>query len=109
MDQTGHMATSDGNSVILKTTVPGSVTDIFFGSTDKASISTGEKIKNARQPLLDNFNNPFGLTALEGNLLRKTCVPHETTIGSAGKDGLRLIISRTLELSNVNVTNETMD
>ena len=72
------------------------------------SFSNGQTMKLA-QVAIACFNNPGGLTSIGGNLFSVSNNSGEAQIGAAGSGGRGTIAPSTLEMSNVNLSDEFTD
>ena len=89
---------------------PGQPTGVALDSNGVISLrySNGQ-IKAAGQIEIANFRNPQGLQALGGNAWGRTHASGEPIVGSAGSGNFGVVLSGSLESSNVDLTGELVN
>ncbi|HHL39194.1 MAG TPA: flagellar hook protein FlgE [Deltaproteobacteria bacterium] len=71
-----------------------------------SGVFTNGRSRVLGQVLLADFTNPGGLTNAGANLFTETTASGQALIGSPGSAGRGTVLSSTLELSNVDISNE---
>lgn len=107
----GDMVTAEGYLLVAGINVPAEAQELMIGIDGTVSIiSAGEtEATEIGQITLAKFMNPSGLTALGRNLYGQTTASGDYIEGVAGIDGLGIIRSEYLEMSNVEAVEEMVN
>jgi len=85
----------------------GSLTSISIDTSGKITgLFSNGLLKEMGQVVLAKFNNPDGLERIGGNLFQVSPNSGSTIIGAAGETVSASVVSKTLEMSNVDLSEE---
>lgn len=107
----GDVVTSDGFPLAAAITITAEAEEISIGVDGTVSVlNAGEtEVAEVGQITLAKFLNPAGLNAIGRNLYVQTTASGDYTEGVPGEDGLGLIYSTYLEVSNVETVEEMVN
>ncbi|WP_246939926.1 flagellar basal body rod protein FlgG [Bacillus pinisoli] len=121
MDKDGYVVTGDGLFVLGQKTVNGQTgASLIQIPTDAKSFSIGSDgtvnyvdnngtLQEAGQLVVAKFPNSGGLEKAGGNLFKETANSGQSIIGVPGENGSGTIVAGTLEMSNVDLSEEFTD
>ncbi len=111
LSRDGDMVTSDGYLLATAISIPAEAESISIGVDGTVSITNAGETEATEigQITLAMFLNPAGLSAIGRNLYKQTTASGDYIEGEAGIDGLGLIRSRFLEMSNVETVEEMVN
>ena len=107
----GDLVTSEGYLLTAGINIPAEATEISIGVDGTVSIiNAGDtEATEIGQITLAKFLNPAGLSAKGRNLYAQTAASGDYIEGVAGVDGLGLVRSRFLEMSNIETVEEMVN
>ena len=104
----GNMATSDGNEIIPPISIPGNSKGVSINSNGQVSVIVGDATQIVGQIQLANFNNPSELSPQGNNLFTESNSSGAPIASNPGTGGNGTILSGSLEISNVDITEEML-
>jgi flagellar basal-body rod protein FlgG len=105
-DAKGELVTTTGEKLSPPVTVPQNATDVAVGSDGTVTASVDGKLKTLGQVRIATFPNELGLQNLGNSLFGVSANSGNPTLGTPGKNGAGTVIGGTLEMSNVNATDD---
>ncbi len=106
LDAEHQLVNSSGYRVVWSGTLPENISDVDIDTTG-AVYATVDGEKQAFGNIeLYRFSNPTGLQSLGENLYQVSPASGEVVAGAPGVDGFGTLVSRSLENSNVNLSDE---
>ncbi len=107
----GDMVTSEGYLLVAGINIPADAKEIFIGVDGTVSIMAAGDTEATEigQITLAKFLNPSGLSAVGRNLYTQTTASGDYIEGVPGLDGIGLIRSGYLEMSNVEAVEEMVN
>ena len=111
LSRDGEMVTSDGYPLASAITIPPEAVEITIGVDGTVTVlNAGEtEVTDLGQITLAKFLNPAGLSSVGRNLFVQTTASGDYTEATAGEEGLGIIRSQFLEMSNVEVVEEMVN
>ncbi len=111
INSVGDVVTSDGYPLAAAITITAEAEEISIGVDGTISVrNAGEtEVTELGQITLAKFLNPAGLEAMGRNLYRQTTASGDYIEGVPGEDGLGIIRSTYLEMSNVETVEEMVN
>jgi flagellar basal-body rod protein FlgG len=106
VDATGWLVTANGNALFPEISIPGNAQNVSIGSDGRVTALINGQMQTVGQIQLARFSNPGGLSALGNNLFGVTASSGQPIVGNPGTNGLGSVQSGSLELSNVDITEE---
>lgn len=110
LDEVGDIVDGDGRYLLTdagaKISVPIEATSLAIGQNGEVNAVVGGIVENLGSVALAKFSNPGGLTKKGGNLYEASSNSGVASIGPALADGRGAIKSGTLEMSNVDLSEE---
>ncbi|MCF8719178.1 flagellar hook-basal body protein [Nitrospina gracilis] len=106
IDGSGRLVTADGNPLIPEITIPGNAQVVSIGSDGSVSALVNGQTQTLGQLQLAGFQNPAGLNSIGNGLFTVSGSSGQPIIGSPGTNSLGTLQSGSLELSNVDITEE---
>ena len=108
-DSTGRLVTSNGNPVLPEIVIPGNSTGVSISSSGQVSASVNGQNQVIGQIELSSFQNSGGLTSLGSNLFNVSNASGAAVNGNPGSGGLGTIIQGSIESSNVDIVEESVN
>lgn len=108
-DSTGRLVTSNGNPVLPEIVIPGNATGLGISSSGQVSASVNGQNQVIGQIELSSFQNSGGLTSLGNNLFNASNASGAAVNGNPGNGGLGTIIQGSIESSNVDIVEESVN
>ena len=108
-DSTGRLVTSNGNPVLPEIVIPGNSTGVSISSSGQVSASVNGQNQVIGQIELSSFQNSGGLTSLGNNLFNVSNASGAAVNGNPGNGGLGTIIQGSIESSNVDIVEESVN
>tara|TARA_B100000315_G_scaffold111443_1_gene102250 strand:+ start:238 stop:954 length:717 start_codon:yes stop_codon:yes gene_type:complete len=108
-DSTGRLVTSNGNPVLPEIVIPGNSTGVSISSSGQVSASVNGQNQVIGQIELSSFQNSGGLTSLGSNLFNVSNASGAAVNGNPGNGGLGTIIQGSIESSNVDIVEESVN
>ncbi|MGP0628969.1 flagellar hook-basal body protein [Nitrospina sp. 32_T5] len=105
-DGSGRLVTAEGHPLIPEITIPGNAQNVSIGSDGSVSARVNGQTQTLGQLQLAGFQNPAGLNALGNGLFTVSGSSGQPIVGSPGTNSLGTLQSGSLELSNVDITEE---
>ena len=107
----GQMVNANGYLLQPEITLPTNAQTVTIGSdgTVSAQIANQPTASQVGTIQLTDFVNPAGLQAVGGNLFLESPASGSPQTGTAGANGMGLLVQGSLETSNVNVVEEMVD
>lgn len=111
LNSNGYLVTNSGLKVYPEISFPENTSEIAISQDGIISvmIDGATEPEELGQLELATFMNPSGLVAKGGNLFYVTAASGEPIFGTAGEDGLGLLVQGYLEKSNVDVAQEMIN
>ena len=111
LSRDGEIVTSDGYLLASAITLPPEAEEVNVGVDGTVTVrNAGEtEVTDLGQITLAKFLNPAGLSAVGRNLYIQTTASGDYIEGSPGEEGLGIIRSMFLEMSNVEVVEEMVN
>ena len=111
IDLNGSVVNSDGYKLIPEIVIPTNATNISIGTDGTVTAIQPGQVQAAQigQITTTNFINPAGLHSLGDNLYLETDSSGQPVEGTPGLDGLGILRSGFVELSNVELVVELTD
>ncbi|MGC4375641.1 flagellar basal body rod protein FlgG [Fictibacillus sp. Mic-4] len=109
LDEKGNLVTTDGLYVQGtggKLSIPKDAESFSIGPDGTISYIQNGSLNNSQKIQLAKFNNNEGLEKAGGNLFRQTTNSGNATVNNPGTNGLGTIKSSSLEMSNVDLSEE---
>ncbi len=108
-DSTGRLVTSNGNPIQPEISIPGNATGVSISGSGQVSAIINGQSQVIGQIELSSFQNSGGLVSLGNNLFSASNVSGSAVSGIPGTGGLGTIIQGSIEYSNVDIVEESVN
>lgn len=108
-DSTGRLTTANGNPILPEIVVPGNAEGLSISRTGEVSALINGQNQVLGQLELFLFPGPAGLVSLGMNLLSESNKSGQAINGTPGSGGMGTIIQGSLESSNVDIIEESVN
>jgi len=108
-DSTGRLVTSNGNPIEPEISIPGNATGVSVSGSGQVSATINRQSQAIGQIELSSFQNSGGLASLGNNLLSASNASGPAVNGIPGTGGLGTIIQGSIESSNVDIVEESIN
>lgn len=108
-DSTGRLVTSGGNPLLPEIVIPGNATGVSISSSGQVSALINGQSQVVGQIELSSFQNPEGMVSLGNNLFSASNASGAAVNGTPGTGALGTIIPGSIESSNVDIVEESVN
>lgn len=108
-DSTGRLVTLNGNPIQPEISIPGDATGVSISGSGQVSAIINGQSQVIGQIELSFFQNPGGLVSLGNNLFSASNASGPAVNGIPGTGGLGTILQGSIESSNVDIVEESVN
>ncbi len=108
-DSSGRITTLDGNPILPEVTIPLNATGLSISNSGQISALINGQNQVLGQIELSSFQNPGGLDSLGKNSFSSSNASGPASSGIPGSGGLGTIIQGSIETSNVDIIDESVN